>query len=154
MMLLPGFGIRPFLGISRMTRARHLLTATALTLVALLITSAASLADPAVACICPGGQVKVEAATACCCKAEAADDHVTGRKPEAAHPSCSDCTTVPLREPLAKNDAPHLDTVSINLWCHASPNRPVVAHQWRRPLSPGLGHRLPKALLSAVVLLH
>ena len=63
------------IGVFLTKNARHLMAVTAHILVALLVTSTTGLADAAIACICPDGEVEVAVADVCtCCHPAGSED--------------------------------------------------------------------------------
>jgi len=106
----------------------------------------------AIACICPDGQVKVEAETCACCDPVNSDDHLVDAASASDQPSCSDCVDVPLRTPPTKASQVQLDNATVTATSHASPTVPAVGCERFWPAPPDLGHRLSLALLSSVVI--
>ena len=137
-----------------MKRSNRRSTATASILVALLITSTAGLADTAVACVCPDGQVEIEAATICsCCNPVNSDDHGFEAESAFESQSCNDCVDVPLRVPFAGNEPHQRGTETVQDKNQSSPSSHEIGCEDIRPSRPDQGHRLNLALLSSVVLL-
>ena len=135
-----------------MNRPRHPLSAIACVLTALLVTGAAGDGVGAIACICPDGQVKVEAAGCACCDPVSSDDHVVDAASASEQPSCSDCVDVPLRTPPIKASPLQLNDATVPATGHAIPTVPAVGGERSWPAPPDLGHRLSLALLSSVVI--
>jgi hypothetical protein len=121
---------------------------------ALVITSSAGVADAAIACVCPDGEVGVEAAWVCSCCYPADSDGIAADMGSASgNPSCSDCVDVPLRMPPTKNDHPRLHAVTVEGSGHSTPIACAPGFERERTARPDQGHRLTLALLASVVLL-
>ena len=96
-----------------MNRSRYLLSAMACILTVLLLTGAAGDGVGAIACICPDGQVKFEAAGCACCDPVSSDDHVVDAASASEQPSCSDCVDVPLRTSPIQVNILQLDDATV-----------------------------------------
>ena len=136
-----------------MKRPHRRSTATAFILVALLMTSTAGLADTAVACICPDGQVEIEAAACSCCSAENPDNRAVASEWELESSSCNDCVDIPMRVLPLKNERMHLQSMAVYTRDRATPLTGVTGSEVDRPVLPDHGHPNTLALLSSVVLL-
>jgi hypothetical protein len=145
-------GFARYRGGTMMNRSRHLPSAIACILTALLVTGAAGGGVGAIACICPDGQVKVEAADCACCDPVSSDDHAVDAASASEQPSCSDCVDVPLHTHPIKTTPFQLDDATVPTPGHAPPAASTVGGERSRPAPPGLGHRLSLELLSSVVI--
>ena len=135
-----------------MDRSRHLLSAMACILTVPLLTGAAGDGVGAIACICPDGQVKVEAANCACCDPVNSADQVVDGESASDQPYCSDCVDVPLRTPPINADPFRLDNATVPATGHAIATVPAVGGGRSWPPLPDLGHPLSLALLSSVVI--
>lgn len=137
-----------------MKRNSPFIAVTAFGLMALLMTSGAGTSVAAVACVCPDGQVEIEAAAICsCCHAESVDDRTVEPAWGTENASCDDCVDVPLRVPPLKNDHVRLQIVAADSGNPVAPVSRFTKSGWGRSSPPEQGHRLTLALLSSVVLL-
>lgn len=136
-----------------MNRSRHLLSATACILAVLLVTGTAGPGALAIACICPDGQVTVEAADCACCGPETSGDQSGPAALASEQPSCNDCVDVALHTSPIKAGSIQLNHATVVAGRHGSPTVPAVDCERSRSAPPDLGHRLSLALLSSVVIL-
>jgi len=127
--------------------------ATAFVLTALLVMGAAGPSVAAIACVCPDGQVEIEAAVCSCCSAENPDNRTVASEWELGSTSCNDCVDVPLRVLPLKNDRLHILSMASNTRDRVTPFAGVTGSEVDRPVRPDHGHRLTQALLSSIVLL-
>ena len=122
-------------------------------LTALLVVSAAGPSVAAVACVCPDGQVEIEAAVCSCCSAENPDNRAVASEWELESSSCNDCVDIPMRVLPLKNDRLHLQSMAVYTRDRATPLTAVTGSEVDRPVRPDHGHQLSQALPSSVVLL-
>ncbi len=136
-----------------MKRPRRPSTATAFMLTTLLVVGAAAPSAAAVACVCPDGQVEIEAAVCSCCSAENPDNHAFAPEWELESSSCNDCVDIPMRVLPLKNDRLHLQSMAADTRNLAAPFTGIAGVEIGRPVRPDHGHRLTQTFLSSVVLL-
>ena len=137
-----------------MSHLRHLTTATAFLLAALLATSAAGPAVAAIVCICPDGGIELGVPGLCsCCGPTSSELRTTDGTSAANRASCSDCVDVPLRAPLSKNQPLQLDAAAAGTGNHGSPVVAATAPGAARPSRPEPAPRTILELLASVVLL-
>jgi hypothetical protein len=137
-----------------MNGQRHLTTATACALTALLVTGAAGVSDVAIACVCPDGQVTIEAGAVCsCCSASSSGDPVVDAGLSFEDSPCSDCVDVPLRVLQIKNDPLQVHPETATNRCRARLPAGFSGLEADRRARPGQAHRLTLELLQSVILL-
>lgn len=122
-------------------------------LTALLIVGAAGPSVAAVACVCPDGNVEIEAAICSCCSTENPDNRMVASELELESTSCNDCVDIPMRVLPLKNDRLHIQSMASNTQDFATPFAGVADSEVDLPVRPDHSHRLTETLLSSVVLL-
>ena len=95
---------------SMKTRPRHPMTATVLTLAAMLALSNAAQLGSSVVCVGSDGHIDVETSICACCFEPSSHDEIFHSELAPAIPSCSDCVDVPMSVPSDKSGTPLLST--------------------------------------------
>lgn len=133
-----------------MKRLHHRSTTTAFVLTVLLVMGTAG---PAVACVCPDGQVEIETAVCSCCSSENPDNYTLAPEWALEGSSCNDCVDIPMRVIPLETERLLLQSMAANTRDRAKPFAGPTGFELDRPVRPDHGHRLTLALLSSVVLL-
>ena len=98
---------------SMITRPKHSMTATVLTLAAMLALSNAAQLGSSVVCVGSDGHIDVETSICTCCSVPASHSESFHSELAPAIPSCSDCVDVPMSVPSNKSGTPLLSTPHI-----------------------------------------